>query len=59
MSETKLTPSEIRVYEYLDELRESGIINMFDAREFIEKEFGVDRKEASRLLLGWMENFSG
>ena len=56
MSE-KLTDFEIEVYEYLDELRESGITNMFGAGNFIQVEFDVDSKEASRLLVGWMENY--
>lgn len=43
--------------EYLDELRESGVTNMFGATPYIQKEFGVDRNEAINILKYWMETF--
>ncbi len=43
--------------EYLDDLRESGITNMFGASVFIEQDFNVSRDDA-RLILGyWMKTF--
>ncbi len=45
------------VFDYLDTLRESGVTNMFGAGPYIEAEFGVDKKEARRLLLEWMKQF--
>ena len=60
MSEVRDIETEsfkIEVYEYLDKLRESGITNMFGAGSFIQDEFGVDQKEASELLSGWMKGF--
>jgi len=56
MSE-KLTDFEIEAFEYLDELRESGVTNMFGAGEYLEDFFGLEKKEAKRILLKWMENF--
>tara|TARA_R110002020_G_scaffold103752_8_gene243145 strand:- start:5710 stop:5865 length:156 start_codon:yes stop_codon:yes gene_type:complete len=44
-------------FDYLDELRESGVTNMFGAAEYLEGEFGVDRKEARNILQKWMNNF--
>ena len=52
------TQQEQEVFEYLNELRISGITNMFGATPFIEADFGVTRKEATRLLSLWMENFN-
>lgn len=46
------------VFEYLDELRESGITNMFGAGQYIQEEFDFERKEASAFLVKWMETFS-
>lgn len=48
---------QIEVYEYLDDLRESGVCNMFGAGAFLEAEFGFDKKEAREYLVDWMENF--
>ena len=42
---------------YLDDLRESGITNMFGAGSYLEGAFGLTRKEASTILVYWMESF--
>ncbi len=46
---------KIRVFDYLEALRESGITNMFGATPYIERVFNVPRKEAVSLLIEWME----
>ena len=46
------------VFEYLDELRESGVTNMFGARPYVMAEFGMAKKEAAGLLTEWMQTFS-
>jgi hypothetical protein len=43
--------------EYLDELRESGVTNMFGAVPYLVAEFGLDKKEAREVLSKWMESF--
>ena len=43
--------------EYLDKLRESGATNIFGAGEYIEIEFGLDKKEAKEILSYWMKSF--
>lgn len=43
--------------EYLDDLRDSGVTNMFGAGAYVEREFGVSRKEASLIVSYWMESF--
>ena len=35
-----------RYFVYLDELRESGVTNMFGAPSFLVSMFGVDKKTA-------------
>lgn len=42
---------------YLDNLRESGITNMFGAAPYIEKRFKVSQVLARKILLYWMESF--
>ena len=44
-------------YDYLDELRESGITNMFGAAPYLADEFGVDKRQARSILSSWMENY--
>jgi hypothetical protein len=42
---------------YLDDLRESGVTNMFGAGEYISDEFNVTRRQSSVILNYWMESF--
>ena len=42
---------------YLDELRESGVVNMFGAGAYFEREFDCDRLTASFILGYWMDTF--
>ena len=43
--------------EYLDELRESGTTNMFDARPYLMEEFDLESKDAQSILIYWMRSF--
>ena len=47
-----------KYFEYLEDLRDSGEVNMFLATPYLELEFGLDRKEARRILLAWIKSFS-
>ena len=42
---------------YLDELRESGVTNMFGARPYVEQAFDVSKSDAGTILSYWMESF--
>ena len=44
--------------EYLDDLRESGVTNMFGAGIYIEKKFKVSKEVARKILKHWMMTFS-
>ena len=44
--------------EYLDDLRDSGVINMWGARSFLEDAFGLSRREARDVLLNWMDTYT-
>lgn len=43
-------------YEYLDDLRESGIVNMINAVPYLESEFfELSKEEARVILLNWIK----
>lgn len=42
---------------YLDDLRESGITNMFGATPYLVHTFGLDKEIAKKILRYWMDNF--
>jgi hypothetical protein len=46
-------------YEYLDALRESGVVNMFGAGAYLQDQFGLSRYEAKDILIAWMGQYSG
>ena len=52
-------PDDNEMYcEYLDELRESGITNMFGALPYLRKSYPeLDREHAKSILLNWMKTF--
>lgn len=46
-------------FEFLDDLRESGVTNMFGATPYLRKAFkGLSEKEARSILTEWMKTFS-
>ena len=44
--------------EFLDNLRESGVTNMYGAGGYIRDAFDVSRKESSEILAYWMKTFT-
>ena len=44
--------------EDLDDLRESGITNMYGAGAYLQEEFDLSRTDARTVLKYWMESFS-
>jgi hypothetical protein len=45
------------IFEFLDDLRESGVINMFGAPRVLMDEFGMTRVEAKETFIAWTEQF--
>ena len=43
--------------EYLDDLRESGVTNMYGASPYLVDKFGVTRQESHEILGYWMRTF--
>lgn len=46
----------VAIFYYLDDLRESGSINMFHAAPILERYFGLTRSEAKDTLFAWMKS---
>jgi len=44
-------------FEYLTNLRDSGVTNMFGAAVYLQRDFGLSRQESRDILLKWMESF--
>jgi hypothetical protein len=44
-------------FDYLDSLRESGVVNMFGAGPYLERDFGLTRYQAKHIVLEWMKSF--
>lgn len=45
-------------YMFLEELRESGVTNMFGAAPYLQKEFDMGKEESYTVLSNWMNNYS-
>lgn len=45
-------------YEFLEELRKSGVTNMWGAAPFLQAEFDISAAEARDILLDWIKNYS-
>jgi len=45
-----------KYFKYLDDLRESGETNMFGARPYLQRRFGLEAKEAGAILSEWMKS---
>ena len=43
---------------YLENLRQSGITNMFGASPYLAEEFDISEKEANVILADWMRNYN-
>jgi len=44
---------------FLDDLRESGITNMYGAASYLREEFGLSEPDSVLVFLYWMQTFTG
>jgi len=47
---------KIAYWKFLFELRDSGLCNMFESAEHLERNFQLSRTEAETIMVEWMEN---
>lgn len=54
-----MTKTEFKqeVFTFLDNLRESGKINMFGAAPVVEEAYGLSRQDAREITTEWMDKF--
>ena len=43
---------------YLENLRRSGITNMYGATPYLMEEFGLNQREAVEILVDWIKNYN-
>ena len=55
MTHTKVELEE--AFEFLEELRESGVTNMYGAAPYVAAEFHISNSEAREILGKWMESY--
>jgi len=48
---------QIEHYAYLDELRLSGVTNMWEASPYLREEFNLTKARAGEVLSAWMKQF--
>lgn len=47
----------VEAFQYLDDLRESGVTNMFGSSTYVERDLGHDKDTARALVSKWMNSF--
>lgn len=55
----KLTKEQAGAFNYLNNLRDSGVTNMYGACPYLERDLKLDRRESREVLSLWMINFDG
>ena len=49
--------TENKYWIYLEDLRRSGVTNMYGARPYLEKAFDIDPYVAGLILSDWMKKY--
>jgi hypothetical protein len=49
----------VEAFAYLDDLRESGAVNMFGAATYVAEDLGHDKRTARDLVSMWMRSYDG
>lgn len=59
MDDSEVRPEEAtdEVLEYLDDLRDSGVTNMFGAGAYLREDFGYSVNQSMSALAYWMHTF--
>lgn len=57
MTNEKYNEEWIEYYEYLEDLRQSGVTNMYGGAKYLEGDFSLSRKESRQILISWMNNY--
>ncbi len=44
--------------QYLDNLQQSGLINMYGCREYLMIRFGLSKEEAGKVFVEWANSYT-
>jgi len=47
----------VEMFQFLDGLRDSGVVNMFGAAPYLEENFFIGVRLARKVLQAWMETY--
>ena len=47
-----------KYYDFLIELRDSGVTNMWGAAPYLAEALGMSKREAGKILISWIETFN-
>ena len=50
-------PQWQRYFAYLDDLKDSGICNMFEGPIYLQKEYRLSHEYAKKIYVSWMNNY--
>jgi len=59
LEDEEFNQNKNEVFLYLEAVRESGKINMFEAAPFIQEEFECSKSMSRRYLSSWMKSYKG
>lgn len=45
------------IFEYLVEVRDSGVVNMWGAAPYVQRKFNISIDEAGDYLVAWIKSF--
>lgn len=57
INERPLNETELEAFEYLNDLRDSGVVNMFESTPYLQRDLGLSKTESIKYLTSWMKNF--
>lgn len=49
----------VETFTYLDRLRATGLVNMFDSSSYVAQDLGHDKATARELVAMWMKSYDG
>ena len=52
-----INPELGEFYQYLEDLRSSGVCNMHGAAQYLLNDYDLSKDEAKGILLSWKENY--
>ena len=59
LEDEEFNQNKNEVFLYLEDLRESSKMNMFEAAKYIQKEFECNKHMSRRYLSAWMKSYKG